>query len=161
MTRRSLAIAFLVLVAALAGYGITRLALRPLSPQTGLTTDAQLAWLEREFNLAPAAREEIRRLKADYAPICEGHCIAIGRAEAARKSALASGDPAALATADTELARLKEVCAEATLGHLRSIAAQMSPAQAHRFLAIMQARVSHHPGRTGAPDLAPPSASAP
>ncbi len=161
MLRRPVVIFILALVAALAGYGITRLALRPLSPQTGATTDAQLAWLEREFGLSPEAREEVRRIKAAYAPICEDHCIAIGRAEAARKSALASGDPAALAAADAELARLKEVCAEATLGHLRSIAAHMSPAQAQRFLALMQSRVAHHPGRSGAPDLAPPSASAP
>ena len=161
MTRRSLAIIFLVLVAALAGYGITRLALRPLSPQPGVTTDTQLAWLEREFGLSPAAMEEIRRIKTDYRQICEAHCAAIGLAESARRSALASGDPAELAAAEAELARLKEVCAEATLGHLRSIAAHMSPAQAQRFLALMQARVSHHPGRTGAPDLAPPTASAP
>ena len=84
------------------------------------------------------------------------------RRKKARSAALASQDTAALAAADAELARLKEVCAEATLGHLRSLAAHMSPAQAARFLAIMQARVAHHPGRSGAPALAPsPAESAP
>lgn len=161
VTRRPVVILLLVLVAALAGYGITRLALRPLGSSAAVGTDAQLAWLEREFGLTPASTEEIRRLKAGYRPVCEAHCAAIGRAETDRRAALASADPAALAAADAELARLKDVCAEATLAHLRSIAEQMSPAQGARFLAIMQSRVAHHPGRAAPPEPAPPAVGAP
>lgn len=149
-------IILLALVAGLLGYGLTRLAIRPPAPHEASAPEAQLAWLEREFALSSAACDEIKRLQLAYAPLCEQHCAAIVRAQAALKAA--AGDAAGRAAAQAELARLKRVCAESTRAHLEAVAAQMPPAQAARFLAMMEPRVAHRPERTGAPALAPSSA---
>lgn len=156
MPRRTLIIAALVLVAALSGYGLTRLALRALEPDQASAPEAQLAWLEREFRLSFEACEEIKRLQLAYGPVCEKHCAAIARAQAALRAA--GDDPIARATAQAELIRLKQVCAYSTRAHLQAVAARMPPAQAKRFLSLMEPRVAHHDARDGAPALAPASA---
>ena len=153
MSRRPLLILCLALAAGVLAYGLTRLAMRaPAGAETG-TTEAQLDWLAREFALDTTARAEVARLQAAYEPICDHHCAAIVRGQAALRAA--SSDPAARAAAETELARLKQVCAESTRAHLRSIAALMTPVQAERFLAMMEPRVAHREERSGAPTLAP------
>ncbi len=119
-------------------------------------TEAQLAWLAREFALSDSARAEIAKIQTAYEPVCERHCGAIVRAQTALRAA--SSDPAARSAAEAELARLKQVCAESTQAHLHAIAALMAPAQASRFLALMEPRVAHRDERDGAPSLAPAEA---
>ena len=153
MSRRPLLILSLALAAGLLAYGVTRVVMRAPAGAATQTTEAQLDWLVREFSLDATARAEIARIQAAYEPVCETHCAAIARAQAALRSS--ASDPAARAAADAELARLKTVCAESTRAHLRSIAALMQPAQAERFLAMMEPRVAHREDRDGAPALAP------
>lgn len=159
--RRPWLIFALALAAGLLGYGLTRLAVRAPAPDEAAAPEAQLAWLEREFSLTRDACDEIKRLQLAYEPVCVDHCAAIARAQAALKTALATDDASARAAAETELARLKRVCAESTRAHLQAVAAQMPPAQAVRFLALMEPRVAHHPDREGAPALAPSPPSPP
>ncbi len=155
MLRRPLILIALALLAGLLGYGITRLAMRPPQPEIASSPEAQLAWLAREFSLSRSAGEEIARLQTAYEPICEAHCTAIARAQAALSLARHSQDSAGIAAAEAELARLKRVCADATRAHLEAVAAQMQPAQAARFLALMEPRIAHTGPREGAPALAP------
>lgn len=153
MNRRPLLLLVLAVVAGLLGYGVTRLALR--TPAAELSSaDAQLDWLAREFKLDAAVRAEVARLQADYEPICEAHCAAIADAQAALRRS-GPNDPAARSLAEAEIERLKQVCAESTQAHLRSVAALMTPDQAARFLAMMQPHVAHQDDRAGAPALAP------
>lgn len=160
MSRRALLILALALAAGLLAYGLTRRAMHPPVVAAD-ATEAQLDWLAREFSLNDAARAEVARLQTGYEPICEEHCAAVARARAALKAATAANDASARAAAEAELARLKQLCAESTRAHLRAVAAQMAPAQAARFLSLMEPRVAHDPERTGAPALAPTPASAP
>ncbi len=157
MSRRAITfigLAALALAAGLIAYAGTRLALRAPAPAEAASSAGQLTWLAREFRLTPAQTAEIDRLQTAYAPICAGHCIAIIDAQ----DALASADtPAGRADATAELARLKAVCAASTRAHLQSVAACMPPAQATRFLALMEPRVAHTDDRTGAPALSPTS----
>ena len=37
-------------------------------------TDAELAWLKREFALTPAQYEKVLTLHHAYRPVCAGHC---------------------------------------------------------------------------------------
>jgi hypothetical protein len=90
------------------------------------------------------------RLQIAYAPVCEAHCGAVAAAQDALSAAT---DEPARAAARAELARLERVCSEATRAHLQAVAALMEPAQAARFLALMEPRVNHSAGRAGAPAL--------
>ncbi|MCR6630481.1 MAG: hypothetical protein NVV74_10745 [Magnetospirillum sp.] len=125
----------LSLVAALAvgalSYAITRGIMRPAEedPDT---------WLQREFKLTETQRAAVEKLQADYEPICAEHCAQIMQIQ--RQLAAAPDDPAL----QTELARLKQVCFDATSKHLREVAAQMEPAQARQFLALMEPKISGH-----------------
>jgi len=140
----------LILVAALAGgYVATSHALR--TPQSA-TTEQKLEWLAREFSLDTQAAAEVRRIQAEYGPVCAKHCADIATAEAAL---LAAAIPETRVFAERELERLRKVCTDATLAHLRSVAARMPRPEGERFLRMMEPRVAHHTGRTGAPDLIP------
>ena len=154
MSRRPLLLLALALAAGLLGYGLTRLAVRTPAAEAA-ATEAQLDWLAREFSLDDDARAEVARLQAAYEPVCETQCAAVARVQASLRSA---GDSPARAAAEAELARLKRVCAEATQTHLREVAALMPPAEAKRFLVMMEPRVAHRDDRVGAPALSPSDA---
>jgi hypothetical protein len=119
----------LALAAAALAFGITHLCLRPSA--TAAANPDEIAWLRAEFNLTPVQVAAIEKLHADYHPVCMTHCAAI--TEAREQSA----PPA-------ELARLEAVCRDATLAHLQRVAAVMSPAEAARFLALVEPKVSGH-----------------
>lgn len=147
---KRLGILVLILVALALGYFTTARVLRARLPDAAPSPAAKLDWLAREFSLAPAQLEAIAKLQADYAPICADHCAAI---VAAQERVAAATTPADLTTARAELSRLEQVCAVATRAHLQSVAACMPAPQATRFLAMMEPRVAHNPGRNGAPAL--------
>lgn len=146
MSRRLVLFLALVLLAGLAGYGLTR----HFIPPPATDAEARHRWLREEFDLDPVQAARIDALQSDYEPICAGHCAAIARTRAELDAAT---DATARAAALAELNRLKLVCAEATRAHLRSVAACMAPAQGARFLALMEPRVAHGESRTGAPAL--------
>lgn len=140
----------LVLAALALGYFTTARVLHSRLPADAPTPAAKLDWLAREFSLTAAQIAEISRLQADYAPVCADHCAAI---VAAQETLAAATAPDARTAAEADLARLEQVCATATRAHLHAVAACMPPAQSARFLALMEPRVAHAPGRTGAPAL--------
>ena len=122
----------LVAVAVAAGsFGLTR----------GLLArgdEDQIVWLRREFRLTDDQAAAIARLQANYQPVCMAHCRLILAAR--DRLAATPGDT----TAQAEITRLEGVCAQATLAHLREIAAQMDSAQGRRFLTLVEPRVSRH-----------------
>ena len=105
----------------------------------------QLAWLTREFQLTPAQAAAVEKLQADYQPVCAGHCQLIMAART--RLAAAPGD----AAVQMEITRLEQVCSDATRRHLHEVAAQMTPEQGHRFLALVEPKLSRqtHQGPLG------------
>lgn len=98
----------------------------------------QMTWLAREFKLTPAQTAAVEKLQAAYQPVCARHCQLI---MAARDRLAASpNDPAVQA----EAAGLVQKCQDATLQHLREVAARMEPTQGRRFLALVEPKVSRH-----------------
>jgi hypothetical protein len=130
MKRYVILLALAVVVAA-GSYAITR-GLMPRGEED------QLAWLTREFKLTPAQTTAVEKLQADYQPVCAGHCRLI----------MAAHDRLAAAPNDTavqaEITRLEQMCNQATLAHLREVAAQMAPEQGRRFLTLVEPKVSRH-----------------
>lgn len=145
--RAIIIVALLAILGGASGYFATHHMLG--GHDAAVSDETKLDWLAREFALAPDAIAAIRRVQAEYAPLCAEHCAAIAVAD--RKVAAAS--PADRAAAEAELMRLREVCAKATRAHLESVAACMPAEQARRFLAMMEPRIAHVPGRAGAPVL--------
>lgn len=146
--KKPLLLLLAVLTALGAGYWGTRLAM-PLPADGPMTAEAKIGWLAEEFRLKPDAAEAVRLLQKAYAPVCARHCEDIARA---RQALSAAGDDLpARAGAEAELERLKKVCGDATRAHLEAVASHMAPAQAARFLAMMEPRVAHHGHRAGPP----------
>ncbi|MBL9214437.1 MAG: hypothetical protein JNG83_03070 [Opitutaceae bacterium] len=129
--RRYVLLVALAAVVAAGSYALTRHFAAPRD-------EDQAAWLRREFALTDDQAAAISRLQADYQPVCAEHCRLIQ--ETRTRLAAAPSDPALRA----EIARLERICNEATLGHLRGIAAQMAPEQGRRFLALVEPKVSRH-----------------
>jgi hypothetical protein len=98
-----------------------------------------MAWLKEEFHLNDAQFSAIRRMHAEFAIACAGHCAAI--AEARRRGA----SPA-------EIAGLEDTCVNAMVGHFRSVAALMPPGEGSRYLAIVLPRIADYDHR-GSPTL--------
>ena len=98
----------------------------------------QMTWLRREFKLTAGQAAAVERMQAAYQPVCAEHCRLI--MEARDRLAAAPNDAAVQA----EIARLEQICNEATLEHLRQVAAQMAPGQGRRFLTLVEPKVSRH-----------------
>ncbi len=133
MTAKRWALLFAcALAAGLIAFGVTRWSCRA----SDLTGEDEVAWLRKEFRLNAAQTAAIEKLHDDYHPVCMEHCRRIALAKARLAAAT---DPA---PAKAELARLEAVCHDATLAHLRRVAAVMPPEQAERFLALVLPKVS-------------------
>lgn len=147
MSRRLLILVPLVIAAGFLGYALTGLFTAP--PPTAPAMVEQLAWMAREFRLTPTQAAEISRLQAAYEPVCARHCAAIADA----REKLAAAAPEDRAAAEVEVARVENICGEATRAHLRTIAAALPADQADRFLAMMEPHIAHTAGRAGTPAL--------
>lgn len=133
----------IAIAAAAAAFGITHAALRStrVSSETrgsGTAETTEFAWLQSEFRLTAEQTSAVAKLHDDYDPVCMTHCRAIIKARAKLSAAPASEQPAARA----ELTRLEAVCHDATLAHLKRVAAVMSPDQGARFLALVEPKLS-------------------
>ncbi len=133
--KRYLILVGLVVAVAAGSYTLTR-GLMPRGEED------QMTWLRREFKLTAAQAAAVEKLQADYQPVCAGHCRLIMAARE-RLAALAS-EASAKEAAQADLIRLEQTCNDATLAHLRMIAAQMDPDQGHRFLTLVEPKVSRH-----------------
>jgi hypothetical protein len=143
-------LAAVVALAAVGGYFVTEQTLRPSLPGAAVYPEAKLGWLAREFALSPEQLATVARLHDAYGPECARHCADIAAAERALGGA---ATPAARAAAESELARVRQVCAEATRAHLERIAACMPAREQPRFLALMAERIARAPGHRGPPSL--------
>lgn len=98
----------------------------------------QVTWIVREFELTSEQKTAVEKLHRDYIPVCSDHCADI---VAARERCAANPDDRAC---HDEVVRLERVCQQATLAHVRQVAACMEPAQARRFLALVEPRILRH-----------------
>jgi len=102
------------------------------------TNEDQVTWIAREFKLTSDQKAAVEKLHHDYLPVCSDHCALI--VEARERLAAKPADAALQA----EVARLERRCQQATLAHVREVAACMAPEQARRFLALVEPRILHH-----------------
>lgn len=121
----------LVAIVAVGSYAVTRALVRA-------PVEDHRSWLQREFQLTDRQLAAVEKLQADYEPVCAEHCALVMEARVKLET---SPDDAALRA---EVARLKQICAEATTRHLQQVAAQMDAAQGQRFLALMAPKVTGH-----------------
>ncbi|MFA5057339.1 MAG: hypothetical protein WC485_04455 [Opitutaceae bacterium] len=135
---------FLLLVAgvAAAAYGVT-------CYFNSRQTEDQWTWLRREFHLSDAQLARIQALHRAYEPVCADHCRRIMAmqkrlAELERAGTKDSPDYGAMQQAWDAV---KHECNEATLQHLRKVAAEMDPDQGRRYLALMVPRISRYDHR--------------
>ena len=102
-----------------------------------------MAWLRTEFSLTDLQYQQIKTLHDSYSLECADHCRAIQEAEQTRDALKAAGaDPARLAEANRTLQHLELVCETAIAAHVRRCAAEMSPAAAERYLALVLPKIA-------------------
>ena len=143
----------LIVAAALATWFVSyRLGAEP-AVQAAVQKGDALEWLRNDFSLDEAQFAAVKRLHDSYALVCEEHCIAIQEA-ARRRNQLRTeaADPASLQRAEQELEELRQACETAIAGHVRQVAAQMSPAQGERYLALVLPKIADF-DHQGAADL--------
>ncbi len=116
-----------------AAYGLTRV-LWPAAP----VNEDQVTWLAREFKLSAEQKVAVEKLHHAYLPVCSDHCAAI--VDVRERLSLTPQDAALHA----ELARLERECQQATLAHVRQVAACMDAKQGQRFLSLVEPRILHH-----------------
>lgn len=113
-----------------------------------------LAWLRADFKLTDAQFAAIQKLHNSYSVVCEEHCRAIQEATRARAQVKkdSGATPEQLATADRRVQDLRQICETAIAAHVREVAAQMSPDQGERYLALVLPKIADF-DHTAAPDL--------
>lgn len=143
MTHLCRTIGLLVVVATLVA-GLTYHFGRDDSLNDALSRRDALAWLRTDFRLDDAQFEVIKKLHHSYSEVCERHCEAIQEAAMSRNAlkAAPNTEGAVLAAADRRLEELRRVCESAIAAHVREVAAQMSPDQGERYLALVLPRIA-------------------
>jgi len=131
--KRGVTLLAVVLSVGALSYVLTRL-FWPAPP----SSEDQVAWLTREFALTPTQAAAVEKLHDDYVPVCSDHCAQI--VDARERLAADPGNPGL----QREVRRLEQVCQDATLEHVRRVAACMAPDQGRRFLALVEPRILHH-----------------
>lgn len=107
-------------------------------------TDAELAWLGREFSLSPVQFEKVSALHVAYTPICAAHCtnyIAAHRRLTALLQSRTAWSPE-VGTAIAEQARIQAECHGAMLKYAYEVAACMSPAESARYLEMIKRQLT-------------------
>jgi hypothetical protein len=133
-------IAVLAFVAAATGFVCYRLGADPGLQAAAAKGDA-MAWLRTDFHLNDTQFAAIKKLHEAYAPSCAEHCRMIQEATQAR-DALRAADPAAVAAAERKLQELRTTCETAITRHVRQVAAEMSPAEGARYLALVLPKIA-------------------
>jgi hypothetical protein len=146
-------IGVLVAVAGAAGFVSFRMGGEPEVRDALQKRDA-LAWLRTDFHLNDAQFAAIRKLHESYSVVCEEHCRAIQEAANSRNVLKAGPHPdsAAVATADRRLQELTQKCETAIAAHVRLVAAEMSPPEGERYLALVLPKIADF-DHLAAPDL--------
>ena len=102
-----------------------------------------LEWLRSDFNLSETQFAAVKQLHESYAVECEAHCRAIQDAARVRQTLKAQSptDATALAAAQQKVDELRVACETAIAAHVRLVAAQMSPDQGARYLALVLPKI--------------------
>lgn len=103
-------------------------------------TDAELAFLKREFALTPAQYDKVLALHHAYSPVCADHCtryMTAHRRLADRLKSQTAWSPEASALI-AEQARVQGECHASMLKYAYDVAACMSPEQGRRYLEMIK-----------------------
>lgn len=135
--KRALPLLIAVLFAGAAAFAVTQW----LSRSRGTDEDT---WLRQEFSLNDAQIAAIRKIRADYAPVCAHHCGNIAEARQRLVSAEKYDGPSSPAYREAREAfdRISRECSQATRAHVEAIAAQMPPEQARRYLEMVGPKIT-------------------
>ena len=137
MNRFGLALVFAI-VAGLAAFAITR------HVQASKTLD-EMTWLKEEFHLTPEQTVAIARLHQAYEPLCADHCRKIMETQERLATLENQGkqSSAEYTTLHANWMSLCRECTDATQKHLERVAAEMSPEQGKRYLALVGPKLTH------------------
>ena len=113
-----------------------------------------MEWLRMDFHLDDGQFSAIKKLHEAYAPSCAEHCRLIQEATKMREALKSAGrgDPAEVTAAEARLQELRTVCETAITRHVRQVAAEMSPVEGARYLALVLPKISNF-DHLAAPDL--------
>ena len=105
----------------------------------------ELAWLQREFNLAPEESERISALHHAYLPRCAAYCETIAAHQdkirhLTRESRELTPEINGLLK---EAARVRLECQQSMLDHFFAVSRAMSPEQGRRYLLWVQEKAFH------------------
>ena len=133
-------LALVVLVGAGSYYFCYHRAMASIVVVTPDGTDAELAWLKREFALDSAQYEKVVALHRAYRPVCADHCtryVAAHRrlTDLLKSSALWSPE---MDTAFADQARIQSECHASMLKYAYRVAACMSPEPGRRYLEMIK-----------------------
>ena len=134
---RFLPIFAVVVLAGAAAFGVTKWVCFRGCPDEN-------TWLQKEFSLSNEQIAAIKKVRADYGPVCATHCNKLS-AEKKRLADLENKhgrDSADYRTALAAFEALNRECAEATRKHLEAIAAQMPPDQGRRYLEMVGPKIT-------------------
>jgi hypothetical protein len=137
--KRLVSFAVLVVAVAATAYGLTCY-FNTLKPED------QWAWLRHEFHLSDAQFARIKTLHQAYQPVCADHCSRIMSVQQRMADLERTGthDSPAYAAAQKEWNAVKHECNEATLQHLREVAAVMDADAGRRYLALTVPRIAKY-----------------
>jgi len=130
--KRALPLIVAIVFAGVAAFAVTQWLSRNRIPDED-------TWLKQEFALNDQQVAAIRKIRADYAPVCAQHCgmIAEARQRLTATEKYEGADSAAYKEAREFFDRVSRECAQATRAHVEAIAAQMPPEQARRYLEMV------------------------
>ena len=143
----------LALVAAATGFVCFRMSSDP-ALHAAVQNGDPMEWLRTDFHLNGGQFAAIKKLHEAYAPSCEEHCRLIQEATRMRNTlgVAGQGDPATIAAAEGRLQELRTTCETAITRHVRQVAAEMSPGEGRRYLALVLPKIADF-DHTAAPDL--------
>ncbi|MDI1319977.1 MAG: hypothetical protein PSW75_07255 [bacterium] len=113
-----------------------------------------MEWLRTDFHLNDGQFAAIKKLHEAYAPSCAEHCRLIQEATRMRDTLKEAGrgDASAVAAAEARVQELRIHCETAIARHVRQVAAEMSPAEGARYLALVLPKIASF-DHLVAPDL--------
>ena len=106
--------------------------------------EPELEWLRREFALSDAEFAKIQTLHAAYRPTCDEMCRKIMEANTRLEQAIESNSAMnpEVDEAMRMAAQVQQECRQAMLTHIYAVGAEMNPASARRYLALMKPRIT-------------------
>lgn len=137
--KRTLWLVVLVVLTGIGAFALTR-------HYIGHSNEDEMTWLRREFALTPAQAAAIDKLHRDYEPVCAEHCRRIAEVQAKLHALKTAGAKSAeeRSAAEREWNAIADECTTATRVHLEKVAAEMSPDQGRRYLALVGPKLTQH-----------------